>query len=403
MWEVKRAVTAFVALAVVATTLPHTRVARAATAPIERRAQDHATANRRPSPVATSARAPALGAAAGILVDGDDGQILWERQSRQRRAIASTTKILTALIVIEKASPRERVTASARAEAVGSNDALVTELELTRGESLTVEELLYGLLLISASDAAVALAEHVGGSVEGFARIMNDRARQIGVTDSHFVNADGLDAPNHYSTAYDLSLIARAAMRDPLFRRIVASKTHQIPWAGRPHPRILMNRNQLLGVLPGASGIKTGNTRAAGRSLVASVDRNGERRISVLLASPEPFSESASLLGYGFSAFRRHFIATRGRPWGQITYGDGTSANVVPRRDLTLLVPASAPAPPARYDPVARQIVVEIPTRLVVPADPRCGGPPCRLPVRPRGRLLGGFVFLFAPLLSLFR
>jgi D-alanyl-D-alanine carboxypeptidase (penicillin-binding protein 5/6) len=346
---------------------------------------------------------PTLGAASGILIDPSDGRVLWERASRQRRAIASTTKILTALVVIENTKPSDRVTASARAESVGSNDPIVTELELTAGETLTVEHLLYGLLLVSASDAAVALAEHVAGSVARFARMMDERARELGARDSHFTNADGLDDPNHYSTALDLSKIASAAMRNEFFNRIVATRNYQIPWQGRPQPRMLVNRNQLLGQFAGINGVKTGNTRVAGPSLVASAQRQGESRLTVLLNSPEPFRESAALLEYGFSAFRRFVISTNNRPWGQLTYGDGTSPKLVAARDVTVLVGVSSPDPPSRYDTARRAIVVELPERVTIPVEIRCSGPPCQLPVEGGNSALASFMSVFAPILAIFR
>ncbi len=205
--------------------------------------------------VPTSRRPPSVGAAAGIVLDAKDGSILWEKSARTHRVIASTTKIMTALVTLESTEPGEMVTASARAEAVGADDPLVTELELVRGEKLSVENLLYGLLLPSGSDVVVALAEHVGGSVEGFAALMNERARKAGATDSNFTNPDGLDDPAAYSTAYDLAQITRAAMANAEFRKIVATTRFSIPRQGGP-PRDLVNRNELL-----AAGRKRGQDR----------------------------------------------------------------------------------------------------------------------------------------------
>ena len=295
------------------------------------------------------------------------------------------------------------MTASSLAESVGSNDPIVTELELTTGETLTVEQLLYGLLLVSASDAAVALAEHVAGTVARFARMMDQRARELGAMDSHFTNADGLDDPNHYSTALDLSKIATAAMRNEFFSKIVATRNYQIPWRGHPQPRMLVNRNQLLGQFAGINGVKTGNTRMAGPSLVASAQREGESRLTVLLNSPEPFRESAALLEYGFSAFRRFVISTNNRPWGQLTYGDGTSPKLVAERDVTVLVGTSSPDPPSRYDTARQAIVVELPEQVTIPVKIRCSGPPCRLPVEEGNSLLASFMSIFAPILAIFR
>lgn len=353
--------------------------------------------------VQTSRRPPSVGAAAGILLDASDGSILWEKNSRARRAIASTTKIMTALVTLENAEPDEIVTASARAEAVGATDALVTELELVSGEKLTVENLLYGLLLPSGSDAAVALAEHVGGSVEGFAGMMNERARKAGALDSNFTNPDGLDDPAAYSTAFDLAQITRAAMGNTEFRKIVATPRATIPRAGGP-PRDLVNRNELLGRLEGATGVKTGNTRTAGRSLVASASRDSEERISVILGSPDPFAESSAVLNFGFNAFKRFEIVGRDRTWGQVTYGDGTTVKLMAAREVSVLLGDTTQAPRMRYRPAQSDLMVEVPGGLTIPLKQTCPGSdlPCGRPERRRSPL-AALISVFAPLLIALR
>lgn len=371
--------------------------------PVEVLAQAPSAAPEGQTVVPTSRPAPNVGAAAGILLDASDGSILWEKNSRARRAIASTTKILTALVALENAEPEEVVTASARAEAVGATDSLVTELELVQGERLSVENLLYGLLLPSGSDAAVALAEHVGGSVEGFAKLMNERARRAGALDSNFTNADGLDDPAAYSTAFDLAQITRAALSNPEFRKIVATQRFRIPRQGGP-PRDLVNRNELLGRLEGASGVKTGNTRAAGRSLVASATREGEERISVILGSPDPFGESSAVLNFGFNAFRRFVIVGRDRTWGQVTYGDGTSVKLMAAQEVSVLLGESTPEPRMRYRPGQSDLVVEVRGGLSVPLKQTCPGSdqPCGRPER-RWSPVAALISIFAPLLAAFR
>ena len=356
-----------------------------------------------PRVVQTSRQPPSVGAAAGILIDTSDGSILWEKNSRARRAIASTTKIMTALVTMENAEPDEVVTASARAEAVGATDSLVTELELVQGEKLTVEHLLYGLLLPSGSDAAVALAEHVGGSVEGFAGMMNERARKAGALDTNFANPDGLDDPAAYSTAFDLAQITRAAMGNTQFRKIVSTPRFQIPRAGGP-PRDLVNRNELLGRLEGASGVKTGNTRNAGRSLVASAARDGEERISVILGSPDPFAESAAVLNFGFNAFKRFVIVGQDRTWGQVTYGDGTTVKLMAPQEVSVLLGDTTQAPRMRYRPAQSDLVVEVPGGLVIPLKQTCPGSdlPCERPERHRSPL-AALMRVFAPVLTAFR
>ncbi|CAN5806735.1 D-alanyl-D-alanine carboxypeptidase family protein [soil metagenome] len=353
-----------------------------------------------PAVVETSRRPPTIAAAAGILVDASDGSILWEKNSRERRAIASTTKIMTALVALENAELDEMVTASARAEAVGATDSLVTELELVQGEQLSVEHLLYGLLLPSGSDAAVALAEHVGGSVEGFAKMMNERARRAGAVDTNFTNADGLDDPGAYSTARDLARITRAAMAHAGFREMVATPRFQIPRASGS-PRNVVNRNELLGRLEGATGVKTGNTRNAGRSLVASANRDGEERISVILGSPDPFGESSAVINFGFSAFRRFVVVGEDKSWGQVTYGDGTTVRLVAPRQVSVLLGDTTPAPRMRYRPEQSELVVEVPGGLVIPLEQTCPGSeaPCERPKR-RWSPVAALISVFAPLLT---
>ena len=291
---------------------------------------------------------PQVSAVTGILVDASSGQVLWSKEAHRHRAIASTTKIVTALVVLERSHLTDVVTTSARAEAVGADDPLVTELELHRGEELTVEQLLYGLLLPSANDAAVALAEHVAGSVESFAALMNQKAKKLGAKDSHFVNANGSDDPQHYSSAADLALFARAALSDPTFKRIVATKSYTITFSDRSVPLVVENRNTLLDTFPGADGVKTGHTLAAGRALVASATRGSESRISVVLGSSAPDTDSTALLTYGFDSFRRFVAARKGQVWGTGTFGDGTSSNMIAESDLSMLVVSSQPDPTPR-------------------------------------------------------
>lgn len=306
-------------------------------------------------------------------------------------------------MVLEQARPSDVVTASARAEAIGADDPLVTEIDLVAGERLTVEQLLYALLLPSGSDAAVALAEHVGGSVEGFVGMMNARAKTLGALESNFANAEGLDHPAAYSTANDLAIIARAALDNDLFEKIVETRRFQIPWPGRPAPRDLVNRNELLGSFSGATGIKTGNTRNAGRSLVGSATRNGEERISVILGSPDPFAESAKVLEFGFEGFTRFVITQADRQWGQITYGDGTTYALVSSSDVTVLLGASSPQPGARFRPEGEILVIDVPGGLTIPMQVRCSRDPCDPPDGSTGGFLAGLISIFAPVLSAFR
>lgn len=342
--------------------------------------------------------APPITAASGILIDAADGRVLWEKDSGEKRAIASTTKIITGLVAVERLQPDEHVMVSARAEAIGASDSLVTELEVVAGETLTVEQLLYGLLLTSASDAAVALAEHVAGTQEAFAVLMNDRARRAGATRSNFVNPHGFDHPDHYSTAADLAFVAREAMRNPLFKQIAGTAEYDLVRPGHATQR-LVNRNELLGAFEGANGVKTGRTQAAGKSLVASAQRKEEFRIAVVLASPDPPKEAAALLDYGFIGFRRFFAARAGRAWGTLTYGDGTTARLVAPADSSVLIVASAPDPSSRYEETTGQLLVDLPGDPSVPLAQDCGPRSCR-PEAGGPNLVARFLSLLRPVLS---
>lgn len=257
-----------------------------------------------------------LTAGAAILMDMKSGQILWEHNADQRRAIASTTKTLTAIVALENAGLADEVTVSQRASDVGE-----AEIYLASGEKRTVEELLYAVMLKSANDGATALAEHVGGTVEGFVIMMNDTAQALGATNSHFANPHGLNDPGHYSTARDLSEIARYAMSNPKFREIVRTKKTTLPWPGHPD-RVITNHNKLVLNYPGAIGIKTGYVRQSGYCLVSAAQRNGKELLAVVLGSKSSatlYSDTERLLNYGFDNYQNKKIISKGRKYGKVT------------------------------------------------------------------------------------
>ena len=237
---------------------------------------------------------PEVQSKALVVMDADSGEIVYGVNAHDRRAMASTTKIMTALVTLENAKLDEVVTAGP--------DVLVepSVMGLDPGDKLTVEQLLYGLLLPSGNDAAIALADYVGGSVEGFVAMMNEKAETMGLKDTHFVTPNGLDAKGHFSSAYDLAILARTALQDPVFARIVRTQEYSVEW---PVPWHLHNTNQLLGTYQGADGVKTGYTDNAGRCLVFSATRQGHRAISVVLDSTDMWGESRSLLDYFFANY----------------------------------------------------------------------------------------------------
>ncbi len=243
----------------------------------------------------------AVSAQKAYVLDAVSGRVLYEKDGDSRSLIASTTKIMTALIVCEQCNVLDRMRIPK--EAVGIEG---SSMYLKEGEVLTVQELLYGLMLASGNDAAVALAIYCGGTVEGFAQLMNDKARLLGLTGTHFENPNGLDSPNHYSTARDLAVLAAYAMENPIFRQTVSTKSLTV---GQRH---LTNHNKLLWRVEGADGVKTGFTKAAGRILVSSATRNGRRIIAVTIHDGNDWQDHAALLESAFSRFDLQRVVTKG-------------------------------------------------------------------------------------------
>ena len=263
------------------------------------------------------ARVGAISAEKAILLDAVSGRVIYERNADSQSLIASTTKIMTALIVCEQCNVLDRMRIPK--EAVGIEG---SSMYLQEGEILTVQELLYGLMLRSGNDAAVALAIYCGGTVEGFAELMNDKARTLGMKDSHFVNPNGLDAPEHYSTARDLAVLAAYAMDNPIFQKTVSAKSIKVG------ERYLTNHNKLLWRVEGADGVKTGYTKAAGRILVSSATRQGRRLIGVTINAPDDWNDHAGLLEDGFKRFHVARIVTKGDCVGTVEIAGGQTGCV---------------------------------------------------------------------------
>lgn len=249
---------------------------------------------------------PSVGCGSCLVLDATGGKVLFERAPGKPLPNASTTKMMTALLVEEAADPNEPVRVSPEAAEVGGGG-----LDLSAGDVYTVRDLLYALLLDSSNEAASALATHVAGDVTAFVRAMNRRARALGASDTHYSNPHGLDAAGHYSSAHDLVTISLALLDRPLLARIVASPRRTI--AAPDGPRLVENRNALLEGYKGAIGVKTGRTLGAGEVLVAAARRGPHFLVAVAMRSPDAASDARELLDYGFARLRRAEARARAR------------------------------------------------------------------------------------------
>jgi len=243
--------------------------------------------------------APAVSAQAAAVIDVESGRILYQKQGNERMRIASLTKIMTAIVAIEEGDLKKLVTTPGYA--VGTEG---SSIYLREGEKLSLEHLLYGLMLRSGNDAAVTIADHIGGSLEGFARLMNEKAEYLGLSGTHFTNPHGLDdSNNHYSTAVDVAKLTAYALHNPDFQKIVATNIINIPQEGQEWDRRLINKNKMLRLYDGADGVKTGYTKLAKRCLVSSATRDGRQIAVVTLNAPNDWDDHTRLLNYGFQNF----------------------------------------------------------------------------------------------------
>lgn len=324
-------------------------------------------------------RPPRLTADAAILLDAATGDVLWARDAGTARAPASTTKIMTALLALELGSLDDLVTVSRRAAGTPGSSS-----HLRAGERIPLGELLKGLLLRSGNDAAVAIAEHLAGSTSAFADLMNARASQLGLRATHFTNPHGLTQPGHYASAYDLALLARAAMAYPAFAAIVRTPVGEMAGLSpgdRSFVRRLHNTNRLLLAYDWVDGVKTGTTAAAGSCLVASGNRNGRRLIAVVLHSDNRWRDAVRLLEYGYAAFDFVPVAVAGEVQRTVRVRGGRERYLGLAAARTLTVPVPVGAAPQL---VVRTAVAE-PVRAPVAAEARLG----TLTVALGGRTLG--------------
>ena len=298
---------------------------------------------------------PKIDAGSAIVMDAMTGRVLYEKDAYSKKPIASTTKIMTAILAIEHGNLDDMVTVSKRAAAIGGST-----IHLRAGEKLSLRDLLYGLMLNSGNDAAIAIAEHIGGTVERFAEMMTEKARQLGAKNTNFKTPHGLDNPDHYSTAYDLALITRYALGNETFNQIVRTQTAQI------QGRSLYNTNEMLDLYPGADGVKTGYTSKAGRCLVTSATRGNRRYISVVLncsSRTARAKSSRSILDYAFDNYKMYTLVKINDVLARVPVIKGI------RKDISIL-PVDEIHLPLREDEVENlKAKIDLPDQFHAPVD----------------------------------
>ncbi len=278
-----------------------------------------------------------ISAKSAVLIEQSTGKVLFAKNQFDKMKPASTTKILTALVAIENSKGNEIVSVSANAANTEGSS-----MYIEAGEKIKMENLLYGLMMNSGNDAAVAIAEHISGNTENFAKLMNDTARRAGAEHSNFVTPNGLDDDDHYTTAHDLAIITAKAMESEDFRNLVKSKTKIVETVDGVK-KYLTNHNKLLNMYEGCEGVKTGFTKASGRTLVSAASRDDIRLIAVTLNAPDDWNDHIRMLNYGFENFElmtflnKEFVCSK----CFVNQGVKSYVSVIPEKTVTQVVKKS--------------------------------------------------------------
>ncbi|MEE0898580.1 MAG: D-alanyl-D-alanine carboxypeptidase family protein [Acutalibacteraceae bacterium] len=250
-----------------------------------------------------STKAISTSAKASILINADTGEVIYSQNQNEKLPMASTTKIMTALLLCEEGNMEKGITVTPQMVKVEG-----TSMGLLGGDKVTYKALLYGMLLASGNDAANVTAYALGGTIDGFVNMMNQRAKELGLNNTHFETPSGLDGDEHYTTAEDLANLARVCMDNPLFKEAASTKAITLEYGNPPYRRTLTNHNKLLKIFEGAVGVKTGFTKKAGRCLVSCAEREGKRVIAVTLKDPNDWEDHINLLNYGLEKVKTTVI-----------------------------------------------------------------------------------------------
>ncbi len=283
-------------------------------------------------PHSAIAYSPDTSAEAACLMIADSAEVVYEKNAREKLPMASTTKIMTALVALQKSSPDDIVTVSANAESQEGSS-----IYLARGDKIRMEDLLYGLMLNSGNDAAVAIAEYISGNTAAFADEMTLLAQKIGAKNTVFKNPSGLYEDGHYTTAYDLALIARHAMSNPTFRKIVSTKSKAVT-TNSGDVMYFTNHNKLLKMYDGACGIKTGYTKKCGRCLVSAAEKDGTCLIGVTLNDPNDWEDHSAMFDYGFAGAKKMTLIKGGDVFKTVYTKDNRAIECVLKSDADISV-----------------------------------------------------------------
>ncbi len=290
--------------------------------------------------LALNTAAPAFAAdnsaKAAVVIEQSSGRVLYAKNPDWELPMASTTKIMTGYLTSKYGTLSDVVEVSENASGVEGSG-----MYLEKGEHITMENLLYGLMLQSGNDAAVAIAEAIGGSVDRFVEMMNETAaNDMGLTHTHFDNPNGLPSDTHYTTAHELAIITAEALKDPTFAQVCATKEKSVPWEGKDYNREMVNHNKLLGVLDGCVGVKTGYTNAAGRCLVTAVTRDGMTLICVTLNDQDDWNDHTNLQNEMFEKYHIEDLTSTETVVDKITVGKGIFGytGIVPDKTYTFPV-----------------------------------------------------------------
>lgn len=263
-----------------------------------------------------------LSAQSAVLLDADTGRVIYSKNSRKKMGMASTTKIMTALVALDKYNPSDVVTASYKASMTEGSS-----IYLKPNEKMSLEDVLYGLMLASGNDAAVAIAEHIGKNQYTFVEYMNKKVINLGLNDTHFENPNGLSDKNHYTTAYDLAMITREAMKNEIFRGIVSTKNKVLKSLSGENDRYVKNHNKLLWQYDNCIGVKTGFTKKDGRCLVSAAAQDDVNLIAVTLNAPDDWNDHKKMFDFGFDCMSKKKIISKGKYAGNVKVNNGINDN----------------------------------------------------------------------------